>query len=171
MKRVGIMVPATGLLGALAACSTMGAPEGRGATAQGGPEAPAAAQAAVLREVFRSNASALKSGAHSYCVSTGSDRESNNTDPAVLAELRENPKVKPASGCEIGSGGNGVIDRETRRPSLSFNVNTAACASGTDCLIYGGYYEGNMSSQTNRYRARLMNGIWNVTVDELGPVS
>lgn len=169
MKRVWIMVPATGLLGALAACSTMGVPEGRGATAQGGSKAPPAAQAAVLREIFRSNASALKDSAQSYCVSTGPDRESNNADPAVLAELRDNPKVKPASACEIA--GSGVVDRETRRPSLSFNVNTAACSSDTDCLIAGGYYEGNMSSQTNRYRARLMNGVWNVTMDELGPVS
>lgn len=164
---------ATGMIVATSACSTTSSPiaRGAGATAGGGPEAPAAATVAVLNEVFRSNASPLKDNAGTYCISTGPDIESGDADVEVLAGLRQNPKVKPRSACEIAPGGNGVFDRQTRKPSLIFSVATAACSSSTNCLIFGGYYEGNLSSQTNRYLARLVDGAWRVSLDEMGPVS
>lgn len=171
MKKPFYMIAVPGMMFAVSACSTTGMSTGRGATAQGATEAPVGAQAAVFEEIFRSNASGLQANAASFCIATGADRESNATNPDVLAALRGNPKVKPAAACEVNAGGNGVVDRQSRQPSLMFHVRTESCVSATDCLISGGYYEGNLSSQTNRYRARLVNGTWTVSLDEMGPVS
>lgn len=165
------MIVVPGVMAVVAACSPTTMSTGRGATAPGAAEAPVGAQVAVFGEIFRSNVSALKNDAGSFCISTGPDQESKATDPAVLAAFRDNPKVKPATACEVNAGGNGVVDRQTRQPSLLFNVRTASCVSDSDCLLFGGYYEGNLSAQTNRYRARLVDGAWTVTMDEMGPVS
>jgi len=131
--------------------------------------APVGAQAAVLETVFGSNASALQTNSPIYCIQAeGGDGRPDMT-PQVLAALNGNPKVRPASACEIAGGG--VVDRQTRQRALTFNVATQSCSSATECLIRGGYYEGNVSSQTNIYRARLVNGRWIVVLEEMGAIS
>lgn len=171
MNKAICMIIMPSVLAMMAGCSTADKSVGRGATAAGGGDAPIGAQVAVFNELFKSNASGQQDKAGSYCVSTGPDIDGKVINPDVLAALRGNPKVKSIASCEIAEGGNGVFDRETRKPALLFNVHTASCVSNSECLLFGGYYEGNLSSQTNRYRARLVSGVWTVTLDEMGPVS
>lgn len=154
----------------LAACSTTTGTNGiSGGTASA--TAPIAAQAAVLENVFGANVSGLKDQSPTYCVKAGGEDGRPDQTQAVVAELRNNPKVKPASACEVAGNGGGVFDRQLRQRALMFTVTTDRCLSATECLIRGGYYEGNMSAQTNVYRARLVDGRWNVTLEEMGPVA
>ncbi len=161
-----VNVAATGILFALAACSTTHSIDRHGTA-----HAPIGAQVAVFDELFRSNASAIKDGAASYCISTGAEGSTTTVDLAVLAALRDNAKVRPASACTIAANGSGVVDRATGKPSLMFSVDTVSCSSADDCLIRGGYYEANLSAQTNRYRVQRVEGNWRVSIDEMGPVS
>ncbi len=154
----------------LSACATTGSPiDGRESASAA--EAPVAAQAAVLETVFARNASGLGSSSPTYCVRAGRVEGRADVTRNVVAVLRDNPKVKPASACEVAKGGNGVFDRQTRQRALTFSVVSQSCASSTECLIRGGYYEGNLSAQTNLYRARLIDGRWVVTLEQMGPVS
>jgi hypothetical protein len=162
---------ASGILFALAACSTTDRANGGDVIAQGTAQAPVGAQVAVFNALFRSNASAIKDRAVSYCISTGPDGAAKTVDPAVLAALRDNPKVRPASACTIQANGSRVVDKATGKPSLMFSVDTVSCTSADDCLIHGGYHEGNLSAQTNRYRAQRVQGDWRILIEEIGPVS
>lgn len=128
--------------------------------------APVAAQVAVFNKLFADNASGLKQDASTYCIDAGNEGSTRQ----VTAALRDNAKVKPASACDISTGGNGVFDRQTRQRALMFRTKTVSC-SGSECLIRGGYYEGNVSAQTSLYRVSLVGGQWSVTMEELGPIS
>ncbi|MEH3099410.1 hypothetical protein [Sphingomonas adhaesiva] len=158
------------VMGLVSAAVLSGCATTAGSTAGGAP-APVAAQAAVLNALFASNASGLQDGSPTYCVRAGGEEAGGEMTRAVVAALRDNPKVKPASACEIADGGDGVFDRQTRQRAVMFTVETSNCPSATECLIRGGYYEGNLSAQTNVYRARLVEGRWNVSLAETGPVS
>jgi len=158
------------LVALLGACSTTGTSDG-GKPTVAGTAAPVAAQVAVYRSLFASNASAFQDRAAAYCVGSKVNGKTSDPDPAILEAMRDNPKVKPASACDLGPQGVRVVDRQSGQPALMFDVETASCTSTTDCAIYGGYYEGNLSSQRNLYRARQVNGQWNVTVEEQGPIS
>lgn len=152
----------------LSACATTAATNGQMAAA--GAPAPVAAQVAVLQSLFGANAASLQAASQTYCVRSGGEGGSADMTQAVVAALRD-PKAKPASACEIVEGDGGIIDRQTRQRALMFTVATEHCPSATECLIRGGYYEGNLSAQTNLYRARLANGRWTVSLVEMGPMS
>ncbi len=154
----------------LSACVTSGGQHG-GRGSASATEAPVAAQAAVLETLFARNASGSGSSAPTYCVRAGGVEGRTDVTRNVVAVLRDNPKVKPASACEIAAGGNGVFDRQTRQRALTFSVVSQSCSSSAECLIRGGYYEGNLSAQTNLYRARRVDGGWVVMLEEMGPVS
>lgn len=160
-----------GLAALLAACSTLSTQQdGRGTTVASA-KAPVAAQVAVYQSMFASNASALQNRAAAYCVGMGAGKNLADPDQDILTALHDNLKVKSASACEAGQSRERVIDRQSRQPALLFGVETVSCASDTDCTLYGGYYEGNASSQRNLYRARQANGRWNVTIETQGPIS
>lgn len=127
---------------------------------------PIAAQVAVFNELFANNASSLQQNAATFCIDAGNEE----TTRQVTAALHDNAKVKPASACEIRADGQGVYDRHTQQRALMFRTTTESC-SVSECLIRGGYYEGNVSAQTSLYRAILSGGRWSVKVEELGPIS
>ncbi len=162
--RIGLPAVISAIL--LSACTVNGGGNGIDA---GAPRAsaPVAAQVAVFNRLFADNASSLKQDASTYCVDAGSQESTRQ----VAAALRDNAKVKPASACDIAAGGNGVFDRQTRQRALMFRTTPASCSSASECLIRGGYYEGNVSAQTNLYRVSLVGGHWSVTMEEMGPIS
>ena len=159
-----------GLAVLLAACSMPSAKDGGGTTVAIA-KAPVAAQVAVYRSIFASNASALQGRAAAYCIGTGAGTSLVDPDQAVLTALDDNLKVKSASACDTGPKGERVIDRQSRQPALLFGVETVSCVSVDDCTLYGGYYEGNASSQRNLYRARQANGRWTVIMETRGAIS
>lgn len=128
--------------------------------------APIAAQVAVFSKLFADNASSLKQNAGTYCIDAGNE----DTTRQVIAALRGNAEVKPASACDVRVDGQGVYDRHTQQRALMFRTTTASC-SASECLIRGEYYEGNVSAQTNLYHVSLLGGKWSVTSEELGPIS
>ena len=116
--------------------------------------------AATYRHLFTHNVSALQDDAAAYCLGVGTPSDLSDPTPALLAALSDvTPEVEPASQCRIGAG---VTDPEGR-PALLFSLTPAVCGSPDDCLFEGGYYEGNLSASHGTYRARSVNGRWQVT--------
>lgn len=75
---------------------------------------------------------------------------------AMLSDVT--PKVSPVSSCHRQTR---VTDAEGK-PALIFTVTAKGCSSADDCLFNGGYYEGNVSASGGDYRARRVNGVWQV---------
>ncbi len=138
----------------LAGCAT----DTRGAASSAGA-AQTAAMAATFRYMFADNASALKVNAASYCVGTGAMPNLADPTPETLAALSGVvPKVAPASTCRTAER----VTDGAGRPSLIFTLTSKGCASADNCLFDGGYYEGNMSASGGDYRARRVDGVWQV---------
>jgi len=115
--------------------------------------------AATYRYMFVNNASALKSEAATYCVGIGT-RSDLSEPPATLLKALDDitPDVRPASECRAAERAVNSVGQ----PSLIFSLVQVRCDSATNCLFQGGYYEGNLSASSGQYRARLVNGEWQV---------
>lgn len=137
---------------AIGGCVTTG-PGGTG-------EADTAAIAATYRYLFANNASGIKDRAATYCIGVGARPDIADPPPALLTALSDvTPKVHPASVCRVDER---VVDA-AGRPSLLFTLAPAGCDSPDNCLFEGGYYEANLSASHGRYRAREVDGRWQVT--------
>lgn len=136
-----------------------------------GSDAPPQATAAVFKTLFADNASAQRGNAAAFCVGTGSGAELADPSPALLAALRDVAKVRPASDCIVQEVGSRVVLKESGRDALLFGVTSNGCSSATECSFSGSYFEGNLSSQTNQYTARNVNGAWRIELATLGPVA
>lgn len=155
---IGIATLATTM--ALGACTTTGG--GRAAAAGGGETA---AQAATFRYLFANNASALKGDSAAYCIGMGGAQGASAPGRDLMAALSDvRPAVRPISACRSDAR---VVDA-SGRPALIFNLETVEC-DGTSCLFRGGYREGNVSASSATYRARLVDGNWQVTQE--GPMA
>lgn len=157
-----VFLPAAlGLL--LAGCAATTTTAAREPESTGGE---AAALAATFRHLFADNASALKSNAATYCIGTGTSGAVNDPDPELIAALADvRPAVAPASACKADVR---VVDAQGR-PSLLFTLRTVECDGRNNCVFEGGYYEGNLSASSTRYRARFGGGRWQVTQE--GPIA
>lgn len=145
----------------LGACTTINHLE-RASSSEG----ETAAQAAVFRYIFTSNSAALKDRAATYCIDTGSAVSPRDPKPDLLSLLSDvRPAVQPISACRTGER---VIDG-VGRPALLFHLETTECDGITTCLFRGGYYEGNLSASSAIYRARLIDGHWQVSQE--GPIA
>jgi hypothetical protein len=135
-----------------AACSTTG-----GGGTGGAPNTDA--MAATYRHLFANNASALQGRAANYCVGIGAGPALSDPPEAVMTALAGvTPEVQPASSCRAGE----QVVNASGQPSLIFALVQVRCDGSTDCLFEGGYHEANLSASRGRYRARLVNGQWQV---------
>ncbi|MEH3146625.1 MAG: hypothetical protein PGN34_15030 [Methylobacterium frigidaeris] len=122
--------------------------------------------------MFANNASAAKDSAAAYCIGFGRAPRLRRPDAPTLAALRGlRPAVRPPSACATTRRGARVIETASRRPALLFGVERLGCTTPDDCTFRGSYYEGNVSSATNTYRARRSGGRWTVELVSLGPIS
>lgn len=138
----------------LAGCTTT-VPGGRPAASGG----ETGAMAATFRYMFANNASAARSNVASYCIGTGTAPALTDPDPELLAALSDvRPKVVPASACKAGVR---AVDA-SGQPVLIFNLRTVQCDGLDNCLFQGGYYEGNISASGGNYRARWIDGKWQI---------
>lgn len=160
MTRTTIRTAAAAITGAtallLAGCATTGRTDAADTGFHGGETA---AMAATFRYLFANNASALQRDAATYCIGTGTPPGLNNPNPELIDALADvRPSVSPASACRRGDR---VVDAGGR-PALIFNLRSLECDGG-NCLFEGGYYEANLSASSGRYRARWIDGAWQVT--------
>ena len=145
-------------LGALAATLALAACADR-PKAPTGPQAPPGAAAAVYSLLFLDNASNLGPKAAAYCIGNGRGWALLDPDAGTLALLSGQSQVRPASACDVGKGGEQVLDRASGRPALMFGVELVHCtASGSQCLMRGSYYEGPGNTQSNLYNASQRGG-------------
>lgn len=136
-----------------------------------GPVAPPEAAVAVYELLFANNASGQQGDAAAFCIGTGTGTDLADPEPAVLASLSETSKARPVSDCVVEGAGSAVVLKNGGGNALLFGTEATECPSETECFFLGSYYEGNLSSQTNIYAARLVDGAWKAELVELGPVS
>lgn len=137
-----------------------------------GMEGLVEAQAAALEIVFASNVSPLGAGAATFRVASGDTGSAwSDPDPALLAALRRNQKVKPVSACTVPANGGFVTETATGQRALVFHARPDRCETPDDCLVSAGYHEANMSAQHNPYRVRRSGGRWTATVEQPGPIT
>ncbi|MEQ4869413.1 hypothetical protein ABN137_26320, partial [Escherichia coli] len=55
--------------------------------------------------------------------------------------------------------------------AIAFTITEVSRISDSEYLVRAGYYEGNLSSQTNQYVAKKNGKDWTVTLKEMGPIS
>lgn len=119
---------------------------------------------AAYRYLFDHNSSAFKRKVNAFCV--GND---NNAEPRLLAALSDvEPNVLPVTSCERG---NWTVVKNTGQKALIFKVDNIICESVDSCSFRGGYYEGNLSSSSNRYIAKRIEGRWKISLDSSAPQS
>jgi len=160
-SRVAAATTAAVLIAALGACATINRP--KTASSTGGENA---AKAAAFRYLFTNNASALNGNAAAYCIGSGSAATPTNPSPELLSLLSDvRPAVQPISACRAGER---VVD-SAGRPALIFNLETTECDGVTSCVFRGGYQEGNLSASMSMYRARFVDGRWQVAQE--GPMA
>ncbi|MFC4925473.1 MULTISPECIES: hypothetical protein [Delftia] len=156
-------------LGALAAMLALAACADR-PKAPAGPQAPQGAAAAVYSLLFIDNASSLGPKAAAYCIGNGRGWALLDPDAGTLALFTGQSLVRPASGCDVGKGGEQVLDRASGQPALMFGVELVHCtASGSQCLMRGSYYEGPGKTQSNLYNASQRGGSWQAVMALRGP--
>lgn len=106
----------------------------------------------------------------SYCIGNGRGWALLDPDAGTLALLSGQSQVRPASACDVGKGGEQVLDRASGRPALMFGVELVHCtASGSQCLMRGSYYEGPGNTQSNLYNASQRGGSWQAVMALRGP--
>jgi hypothetical protein len=118
----------------------------------------------VFRYMFEHNYSSIQQKANAYYLGIGaSDRDPN---PSLLRRFRRNkPQVKPISACELDA--DGVRDVRTRAKGLVFRIEKIKWVGRDEVEVYGGYFEGGLSSSGSRYRVKRENGRWVVKADHL----
>ncbi|MDH4574066.1 hypothetical protein CUR86_17650 [Salinicola acroporae] len=129
------------------------------------------ARVAVYETLVENNASGQQGNAAAYCIGYGRASRLSDPDDAVLAALSSNARVRPASDCNVSDRGAQAVLRSTGERALMFGTSDVRCESDTECTLSGGYYEANASGQTNVYRARRVDGEWQVELKELGPIA
>jgi hypothetical protein len=119
------------------------------------------AMAATYRYLFANNVSALQGGAANYCIGVGVRSASDPPEALMTALAGVTPEVQPISSCRTAE--TSQVVNTSGQPSLIFALAQIRCNGSTDCLFDGGYQEGNLSASRGRYRARLVNGQWQVS--------
>lgn len=128
------------------------------------------AKVSVLNYVFDNNASAFQKNVSAFCVRDSSVTSSVADNSNELARLMKqtNPKVQSYTACQ--SNKDSSISFSGQR-AIAFTIDQVSRVSDSEYLVRAGYYEGNLSSQTNQYVAKKNGKDWTVTLKEMGPVS
>ncbi|EMO1027376.1 hypothetical protein [Enterobacter hormaechei] len=128
------------------------------------------AKVSVLNYVFNNNASAFQKNVSAFCVRDSSISGNDADTSKGLATLMKqtNPKVQSYTACQ--SNKDSSISFSGQR-AIAFTITEVSRISDSEYLVRAGYYEGNLSSQTNQYVAKKNGKDWTVTLKEMGPIS
>lgn len=128
------------------------------------------AKVSVLNYVFNNNASAFQKNVSAFCVMDGTvaDNQADNSNALARLMKQTDPKVQPYTVCQ--SNKDSSISFAGQR-AIEFVVTEAIKTSDNEYLVRAGYYEGNLSSQTNQYIAKKNGKDWTVTLKEMGAAS
>ncbi|HLX95794.1 MAG TPA: hypothetical protein VKU37_08625 [Verrucomicrobiae bacterium] len=124
---------------------------------------------AVLRYQFDHNASGQQKTAKVYFIGVG-EKATDPSDDLIKRFADHKPPVRKASASHYVQG-KGILDKKTGEQGLAFNVGNIKWISDTEVEVYGGYYEGNLSSSGNTYTVKKESGKWIVTKDKIDWIS
>lgn len=124
----------------------------------------------VLNYVFYNNASAFQKNVSTFCVSddsiSGHEADASNALARLMKQT--NYKVESYTACQVKKD-SGVSFSGHR--AIGFTITEVSKVSDDEYLVRAGYYEGNLSSQTNQYLAKKSGNTWVVSLKEMGPIS
>jgi len=118
---------------------------------------------AVFRYQFLHNASGQQQHAKVYFLSLSEGKDPN--DKFVERFRGQTPPVKKGSQATTQPGV--VKDKTTGEEGIIFRVTRIKWINGSDVVVEGGYYEGNLSSSGNIYRVKLTRKRWVVKSDRM----
>lgn len=123
----------------------------------------------ILKTIFDNNASAFQKNVSAFCINVGTEDSVKDPSIGLLSIFSTHkPRVLPASECNSKTGE--VFDKSGKR-AIIFHISNLNKNADGSYEAEAGYYEGNLSSQTNRYSAKKVSGKWVVNLVEMGPVS
>jgi hypothetical protein len=121
---------------------------------------------AVLRHMFKRNASGQQDSARLYCIRV--ERELDPS-PALLGRFaRSRPKVVAASACSADASG--VRDGSGAR-GLVFRIDRIHRVAPDRAEVDGGYFEGGLSASGNSYVVAREGKRWVVKSDRMRWIS
>ncbi|MCX5466348.1 hypothetical protein [Acinetobacter nematophilus] len=104
-----------------------------------------------------------------YCVGYKDGQNVTNPQQEILKKLTQsNPNIVPVSECTVANDVR--LKKDDSKATLLF-INSLNCDDQQQCTIQGGYYLGNLGSQTSTYKAVKVDQKWFFTVADQGPVS
>ena len=123
---------------------------------------------AVLRHMFKTNASGMQQTAKVFCIHL---EKGVTPSAAFLARFSANRiRVVDAAGCDEDAS-RGVVERATGAHGLAFRIDLIAWTDRDHATVNGGYYEAGLSASGNVYTLERKNGAWSVTKDEMQWIS
>ncbi len=123
---------------------------------------------AVLRHMFKKNASGMQQTAKVFCIHF---EKGASPSAAFLARFSANRiRVVAGAGCDEDAS-RGVIERATGAQGLAFRIDSIAWTDRDHATVDGGYYEAGLSASGNVYTLERKNGAWSVTKDEMRWIS
>jgi hypothetical protein len=126
---------------------------------------------ATFRYQFSNNHSGLKQSASHYYLAIRIGNTDSDPDDTFMARFVGNiPSVRKVSECKT-SLSKGVIDRRTGKRGLIFNTEEITWVSDSEVKVSGGYLEASLSSSSNTYHLKKVDGKWKVTRDDLDRIS
>ena len=128
---------------------------------------------AVFRYQFEHNESGLQQTANYYFIGLHNPGDSifyRDLSDSFLSRFSGNiPPVKKVSQCDESF--NGVFDKDTGERGLIFRIESITFQSDEEVEVRGGYFEGGLSASGNIYTVKKVQGVWQVTKDELQWIS
>ncbi|HEY1954609.1 MAG TPA: hypothetical protein VGH28_03340 [Polyangiaceae bacterium] len=123
---------------------------------------------AVLRHMFKKNASGAQQTAQVFCIHF---EKNADPPPAFLARFSSNKTpVVAGRGCTEDAR-NGVTERATGKRGLAFRIDSISWTDADHAQVSGGYYEAGLSASGNVYTLERAAGVWTVTKDEMTWIS
>lgn len=127
-------------------------------------------QVATFNEIIKNNHSSNSIKASTYCLGIKTVNGIEDPNQRLLQNIEHSTaiEIRPYSACYLKQSTS--VDFQ-RKKTISFYVEKPNCYTSKSCIISGGYYEGNLSSQTNMYKASLIGKRWIVKLISEGPIS
>lgn len=127
-------------------------------------------QIATFNEVIKNNLTASPKNISTYCLGIKTPEGIKDPNQQLLRGIVHPTaiSIQPNSVCHIEQSS---LVKSNGKKAIAFFVDNPQCHTSQNCTIRGGYYEGNLSAQTNMYKAELVNKKWIVTLISEGPVS
>jgi hypothetical protein len=127
-------------------------------------------QITTFNKVIKNNLATGSTDISTYCLGIKTPEGIKDPNQPLLRGIVHPTaiSIQPYSVCHIEQSS---LVKSNGKKAIAFFVDKPQCQASQNCTIRGGYYEGNLSAQTNMYKAELVDKKWIVALISEGPVS